>query len=45
MSFKKTITLFLAVLILLSIVGCREKPKTESETSTESSALLTLISM
>ena len=38
MSFKKTITLFLAVLILLSIVGCKEKPKTESETSTESSA-------
>ena len=38
MSFKKTITLFLAVLILLSIVGCKEKPKTESETSTVSSA-------
>jgi len=38
MSFKKTITLFLSVLILLSTVGCKEKPKTESETSTESSA-------
>jgi len=38
MSFKKTISLFLAVLISLSIVGCKEKPKTESETSIESSA-------